>query len=146
MSCNRFYHERRKPLFSHKSFFNLKQGVRKFKVEIYNHVYHFYMIRHTRAFYISCLIDRMRTTIEWLMQYWKNNTVNAELEIKITHMFSKHAYVFISKRPISIFWYYLLYHIHTSEEIFHMRLCIYTKQRTNFSFSMSFTFKCSKVK
>ena len=49
MSCNRFYHERRKPLFPHKSFFNLKQGVRKFKVEIYNHVYRFYMIRYTRA-------------------------------------------------------------------------------------------------
>ena len=49
MSCNRFYHERRKPLFPHKSFFNLKQGVRKFKGEIYNHVYRFYMIRHTRA-------------------------------------------------------------------------------------------------
>ena len=49
MSCNRLYHERRKPLFPHKSFFNLKQGVRKFKGEIYNHVYSFYMIRHTRA-------------------------------------------------------------------------------------------------
>ena len=30
-------------------FFNLRQGVRKFKVEIYNHAYRFYMIRHARA-------------------------------------------------------------------------------------------------
>ena len=80
MSCNRFYHERRKPLFAHKSFINLKQGARKFKGEIYNHVYRFYMIRHTRAIlYISCVIDRTRTTIERLIQYLKNNRLNAEL-------------------------------------------------------------------